>query len=114
MLVERGLSTANLSTVLLEKDVSLVSFNCSNWNHLGRSLDIDSSKLEALKVDEHSEINRKFKVFDYWMKGCEDSATYENLVIIALFTMKETAEIKHVLTFLSQKLGVTKERQTGI
>ena len=113
MLVERGLSTANLSTVLSEKDiVSLVSYNFSNWYHLGRSLDIDSSKLEALKVDEHFEINRKLKVFDYWMKRCEDSATYENLVI-ALFTMNEIADIKCVLTFLSKKLGVTKERQTG-
>lgn len=111
-LVERGLSTANLSTVLSEKDiVSLVSYNFSNWYHLGRSLDIDSSKLDALKVDEHSEINRKLKVFDYWMKRCEDSATYENLVI-ALFTMNEIADIKCVLTFLSQKLGVTRERQT--
>ena len=114
MLVESGLSTANLSTVLSEKDiVSLVSYNCSNWYHLGRSLDIDSSKLEALKVDEHNEINRKLKVFDYWMKGCEDSATYENLVI-ALFTMNETAEINYDLTFLSQKLGVTEKRHTGI
>ena len=94
--------------------VTLVKYHTSNWYHLGLSLSIDSSKLDTLRIDMHSETDRKLKVFQLWQKGCEEAATYEKLVI-ALYRMdKNNPEIKDILSFLAQKLDVDIEtRPTG-
>ena len=106
-LVERRLSTADLATPVSVMDtVTLVKYHTSEWYHLGLSLSIDSSKLDTLRVDVHSETDRKLKVFEWWLKGCEEIATYEKLVIALYRIDRNNPEIKDILLFLAQKLDV--------
>ena len=80
-IISRGLTLEDLRQQQPSNDVLLkLSKELDNWVEVGFNLNISKSEIKAIKVDNHSEEERRIFVLAKWKEKNGDSATYYNLI----------------------------------